>query len=1086
VLGGAEGVKRFQESQNQAQESARTFASVLISQPITALRTLFTDARAAGAGVSFLKAQLDFIINSRFGSIALGFAIFGTIASVIRQAAAALIEFEDKFARIRTLSAGRAGALAVDAEAIRFIQQTARETGIALGELSEKYLTAASATQNIAQRQQLFTTAMQLSKATGADFEQVILLLSGALNTFGGQLGKSVTDQEKIRIQAALLFEAFNKSTGTFQDFVAGAGHVASVAAEMNIPFDILVGLLGQLNDQFIRGSKGGRGLRQELVTLVTKADEFNEKFRLGLSRREIIEDPVRALTRLAEEINKGAISAEKFKALASDMFPTNALAVFFALYGVNMDSINAKYGELKKNALEVAEVSKPVFGTIRAEAGKLATNLALAADAGGLFTDTMRTGLTAINALVEKAAQGTSFLGNSAQVAFFVLTGQMEKAEQAAIGVTQSVMDFFGLTSQTRQRTLTEAWQSVEASLLGAGTAVKEAAKDEGKLTDAQQLELDLSRGIEVSLERQLEIRRQILRDATRVGTTKFLTDEDKAKAATEEIKRRNELEQGALAGIQEANRALLLQSDELVESHRRQGAISFQFAEQEIRSRRGILAALQQEQAAVLRSIELKDISRRAGEKELDQLQRQINTQLQLMRQVEEAARTDERKRRDAIRKERDAGESLADLQVKQAEQRTDAETTIRKARERVVKDTRQLEEQQRKSLETQALGRVRLLLGFPEQANELLLVQLDRIRQAQEFANLPLREREQLLRQEFALLEKLKGKEEERLDQEILFGKDFAGIVDAQRRAVEGFLASDPVRRAAAERKAKLKFGRVTPEGVLAAGGEALGIRGLVPETAEEERRNLREIEGMGGRRVELEKVIRGQLDEELQRSKELERERHEAIAEANVALDKALRDQADLLRKQPIEMRKATESLQDAQQERLRIEAQFTNSMVQSIQERKAAIAAAEAAGTATRRDVATDDLTEEERLRRIRDVTEVMRQVGRRDVPGTEEFEQFQRFRDEAIRQQQQFIQPERPRVFLQSFQFQESLETPIIRAEAAMGKLQERIDQIEQRLPAVMARTGKAITNAVSDQIANDLSRELLFPTGDA
>jgi len=31
-----------------------------------------------------------------------------------------------------------------------------------------------------------------------------------------------------------------------------------------------------------------------------------------------------------------------------------------------------------------------------------------------------------------------------------------------------------------------------------------------------------------------------------------------------------------------------------------------------------------------------------------------------------------------------------------------------------------------------------------------------------------------------------------------------------------------------------------------------------------------------------------------------------------------------------------------------------------------------------------------------------------------------------------------------------------------------------------------MARTGKAITNAVSDGIAEELKRELLFPTGAA
>jgi hypothetical protein len=456
---------------------------------------------------------------------------------------------------------------------------------------------------------------------------------------------------------------------------------------------------------------------------------------------------------------------------------------------------------------------------------------------------------------------------------------------------------------------------------------------------------------------------------------------------------------------------------------------------------------------------------------------------------------------------------------------------------------------------------------LLGFPGQANDLLLVQLDRLREAQQIANLPLQDRHQLLLQELELLERLKGKEEDRLDQEILFGEDFNAIMEAKREAVEGFLAASPASRRAAEKKALSKFGRITPEGVLAAGAGALRVTGLEPDTADEEHRNLQEIEGIGQRRVQLQNVIRQQTAEEVKKSRELEREKAETLAESRIALERAIRENAELLRKEPREFRKGTEALQDAHQERLRIEREFreaeenerSRALADRPAEQQRELAAEEAqinrelAARAAQkskelseetaqinRELAAKaaqgiDVTQESAQRKkeleekaaqiSRDLAEEATQRGReltekaerirRDLaeesaqkviparpmteqitpslPGLEEADResmrLDQERENAERQNRLLEEQQRrgiPRLAPQSFQFQESLEAPLIRANVEMGRLREQIDLIEQRLPAVMARTGQVLTTTVEEKITDRLSRELLFPTGAA
>jgi len=167
-------------------------------------------------------------------------------------------------------------------------------------------------------------------------------------------------------------------------------------------------------------------------------------------------------------------------------------------------------------------------------------------------------------------------------------------------------------------------------------------------------------------------------------------------------------------------------LQSEQLTEKQRSQAVVSQEFAAQEIAARRGIIAALQGEQAQVEALAEARQISAKESSRQLVQLQREQNAQLQLIKSVAEAANKADKERLDAAKRVREAQDKVADTA------------------QAVVKAQRAQADQRRITIETEAAGQSRILLAAQLDATDSVLKQLDVVRAAQEIANLPLKER------------------------------------------------------------------------------------------------------------------------------------------------------------------------------------------------------------------------------------------------------------------------------------------------------------------------------------------------------
>jgi len=568
MLGGAQNVAAYRDRMTEAQNSSRIFASILLSQPLTALKTLATDSRAAGAAVAFLKAELEFVVASRFGAIAIGFLVFGTITKVIKESFAALAEFEDKFAKIQALNIGVANSAQLNAQAQAFLRNTAIQTGISLGELTDKYLNAASATETAAVAQAVFTNSLTLAKATNADIKDVTLQLVGVYNVFGQQLKSVGTETDIVRVMASQLFTAFGRSAGTGQDFTQALKFTAASASIANISFIRLLGVVGLLNDRMERAGQGGRGFNQVLRTISQKADQFSEAFGLGLTREQITEAPIAALELLRQKFQEGSINAVQLRANIVDIFPRNATNVVYDIVAAN-DALIKKYEELAQKTIDIKDVNALLFDTLVTKAGQAKNILAETfigavggADtfkglvdqanrvlaAGGAAAVTLGGGIFQIAAATAGASQTTGqliidlatgdfqflrtkALADQTSNAFFGIgNASLESAGllgKFALGLKDSEKPFEDLKNKANEAT-------AEIDRLGAALLKTVSDKEIHAPTALQQLELDLARNLTVELDKQVKVRQEIV-DKAELAFKIALTPSDKASKERE-----------------------------------------------------------------------------------------------------------------------------------------------------------------------------------------------------------------------------------------------------------------------------------------------------------------------------------------------------------------------------------------------------------------------------------------------------------------------------------------------------------------------------------------------------------------------
>lgn len=1031
MLGGAQNVAAYRDRMTEAQNSSRVFASILLSQPAQALKTLATDSRAAGAAMAFLRAELDFVVGSRFGAIAIGFAVFGTIEEAIRRSVGALVEFEAKFARVEALSVGTANAVNINARAQQFLFDAALKTGRELGDLADKYLVAASATNSETTAQGLFTNALRFSTATGADFKSSLLLLSGVLNTYGDTLGASLTDTEKLEVLTSKLFTTFKLSRGEGDDFVQALQFVSASAKISHISFDSLLGVLGGLADKMQEGSRGGRGFGQVLTTIIKQADRFNEAFNLGLSKREIIEAPLAALEALRKQIQGGTIDVTRFTAEVADLFPMNAARVFLSMQQLTTAEVQRYTDEIKK-AVDIQKVADKALENTQVQWGilKRVVELSLAAGFNG-SKDLGELLKTLVIPAVATLGQGFILIMSNIRLAMASAIGLGLALSQVGLGNLRNAKDLLVATKAEMADIVAKSVASIQTLenlgkgfdnaagkvrpykdiLAEANEAMEKAAKAEEDMakarvsrgergqpiSDVQQLELDIARGLTVELEKQIRIKEEVVRKGEQAAR-EALTTKDAARAHSELISALKALEATRLQALKDANESLLLQSEQLTEKHRSQAVVTQEFAAQEIAARRGIIAALQGEQAQVEALAAARQISAQEASRQLVQLQRQQNAQLQSMKSVAEAANKADRERLEAATRLREAQDKV-----------TDSEQAVGHAH-------REQQQQRLKTLEIEAAGRARILLATQLDVTTPLLQQLAVLHQAQDISNLPLQERIQLLQQELDLIKQIGTKEESRLELEIKFGSQLPQLLEAQREATKQLLSSDPARLKAAQELAALR-GRPGEEGTINAAAGVLGFSELTTFTEGDRTKEVEALKTLGDRKLQQERLLTEGLRVELRKQAELERERAAAVQKAIREGEQALADQQRLIEEQEAAAGAGTPRGPSAPIVQLP-DGTFTNSPIQR------------------------QSLDEQESiLQEFKDFSQKI------NVGGAERL--LSTFRD---------------------------IQTAAREVNVELGRMNEAI-------PAVVSRSGASLIDAVEEKLTDRIANELAFPT---
>jgi len=711
------------------------------------------------------------------------------------------------------------------------------------------------------------------------------------------------------------LFATFKISRGEANDFVQALKFVSAGAKISNISIDSLLGVLGGLADKMQEGSCGGRGFGQVLTTIIREAGRFNEAFNLGLSKREIIEAPLAALEKLREQIQGGTLDVTRFTAETADLFPQNASRVFLSMMQLTTEEVRRYTDEIKK-AVDIQRVADKALENTQVQWGilKRVAELSIAAMFNGSkdLGELMKTvliptlaifgqGFILIMAdirLILAAAIGVGSAlaawkeGNLREARFLLKATKDEMADiiakaSASVNTLENLGKGFDDAAgkvKPYKDILAEANEAMEKSA-EAEKALAAARVSRGErgipLGETQQLELDVARHLTVELDKQIGIKERAVRLAEQ-ASREALTIKDADRARSELLSALRSLETTRLDALKDANEKILLQSEQLTEKQRSQAVVTQEFAAQEIAARRGIIAALQGEQAQVEALAEARQISAKEASRQLVQLQREQNAQLQLIKSVAESANKADKERLEAAKRLREAQDKIADSE------------------QAVVKAKRAQDDQRRIAIETEAAGQSRILLATQLDATDSVLKQLDVVRAAQEIANLPLKERIQLLEQERGLLDKLKSTEQKRLELEIEFGSQLPKLLAAQERFARRVL-QDPVRREAAEKAAALA-GNPTDEGVIHEVAKARQLRELAVFTAGDRKKEVEALKGQNDLRIKQEQAFTEQLATQLADRAKVEQDAEATTAKAIQEAGQALADQQGLFDKQ----------------------------------------------------------------------------------------------------------------------------------------------------------------------------------------
>ena len=181
-------------------------------------------------------------------------AVFA-IMRAVQKLVSTLMEFENAMARVSTATRGNEEALLRVRNAVK---EYGRTTSASLMEVAKAMYLLGSAGLTANEQVAGLEHVMDLTVGTMGQVDQVARLVSGAYNVFGQNLEGAITASEKMQQISDIMAYTFSTQQIELSEIASAMGLVGSVAGLIEMPLNVLVGTLGELNTSLLKGTRAG------------------------------------------------------------------------------------------------------------------------------------------------------------------------------------------------------------------------------------------------------------------------------------------------------------------------------------------------------------------------------------------------------------------------------------------------------------------------------------------------------------------------------------------------------------------------------------------------------------------------------------------------------------------------------------------------------------------------------------------------------------------------------------------------------------------------------------------------------------
>ena len=207
-----------------------------------------------------------------------------------------------------------------------------------------------------------FDKVLNLAKGTFGDVRTAAKLVGSTLNVFGDELESVGTTEEQIEFITDNLAAAFKNNQVSLGDLESSLSFLSASGAALDISFKELVGATSILNNNMLRGGKGGRNLASALAEISKNSDKLRE---LG-----VIFDANKALnfkdiiTQLAVIFDQMPASFNKMATLTEVFGTEGARAISPLINDIQKFNTEVERGgeEIKGLAEQLRKVSEQTF----------------------------------------------------------------------------------------------------------------------------------------------------------------------------------------------------------------------------------------------------------------------------------------------------------------------------------------------------------------------------------------------------------------------------------------------------------------------------------------------------------------------------------------------------------------------------------------------------------------------------------------------------------------------------------------------------------------------------------------------------